>query len=142
MRKPIPAEFGMSDETRYDGLESYLSALKRQRPDVKPYEEDDWDWMDEGLDYLEDGQMGLAEMKFQELVLSQPNHFDGYEGLARVYLAVGRKREAEFLAAEALRLARKFVQEGDADPECVATIEGVARRVAEMPDEPEGAVSP
>jgi tetratricopeptide (TPR) repeat protein len=126
-------------EARFDDLASYIAAMRKQRPDVRPYEEDDWDWMDEGLDFLEDGQFGLAEMKFQELALSQPNHFDGYEGLARVYLATGRKREAEFMLAEALRLARKFVEGGDADPECVGVLEGIGRQIAGMPDEGEGA---
>jgi len=142
MTTPRRSERSASEGTRHDNLEDYLSALKEAKPDVKPYEEDDWDWMDDGLDFLEDGQFDLAEVKFQELVLSQPNHFDGYEGLARVYLAVGRKREAGFMADEALRLARTFVQDGDADPECVNVIESVRRQIADLPDEPAPSESP
>lgn len=122
------------DETRYDDLAAYLAALKRRHPDVHPYEEDDWDWMDEGLDFLDDGQYEMAEMRFQDLALSQPNFSDGYEGLARLYLAVGRKREALFLADEALRLARDYLDRGDIAPDVHDAIVALRREIAAMPD--------
>ena len=122
------------DETRYDDLATYTAALRRRYPDVRPYEDDDWDWMDEGLDFLEDGQYEMAEAKFQELVLSQPNFMDGYEGLARVYLAVGRRREAEFLVAEALRLSREYLDRGDIPLSAHENIVALGREIEAMPD--------
>jgi tetratricopeptide (TPR) repeat protein len=125
------------DETRYEDLAAYMAALKRMYPDIRPYEEDDWEWMEEGLDLLDDGQYGMAELRFQELVLSQPNFMDGYEGLARVYLAVGRKREAVFLVEEALRLAREYLDRRDIAPADHETIVALHREIEAMPDQPE-----
>jgi tetratricopeptide (TPR) repeat protein len=125
------------EEARYENLNVYMAALKRLRPDIHPYLEDDWDWMDDGLDYLEDGQYKMAEAKFQELVLSQPNFIDGYEGLARVYHAIGRKQEAAFLVEEAMRLAREYLGSGDITPSLYETIAALQREIAAMPDVPE-----
>jgi len=69
-----------------------------------------------GMNLLEMGRFGLAENKFQKLILSQPNHFDGYDGLARVYAKTGRLEEARILMDHALELASHFVDEGESGP--------------------------
>lgn len=125
------------DDTRYDDLAAYLVAMKRRRPDVHPYKEDDWDWMDEGLDYLDDGQFDMAEMRFEELTLSQPNFSDGYEGLARLNMAVGRKKEAMFLVDEALRLAKEYLDRGDLPSSVCEAIAELRAQIVAMPDEGE-----
>lgn len=125
------------DEKRYDDLASYMADLKRRYPDVHPYEEDDWEWMDEGLDLLDDGRFDMAEARFQELTLSQPNYMDGYEGLARVYLAVGRKREAAFMVEEALRLSLGYLQQGDTTAAEHEALDALRREVEAMPDQAE-----
>jgi tetratricopeptide (TPR) repeat protein len=122
------------DDTRYDDLGSYMAALKVRFPEIRPYEEDDWDWMDDGLDYLDDGQCGLAELTFQQLVLSQPNFPDGYEGLARVYLVSGRKVEAVFLVDEALRLSSEYLGRGDITAAAHDAVVALRREILAMPD--------
>ena len=69
------------------------------------------------MELIEKGQFGLAENKFQKLMLSQPDHFDGYEGLARVYAKTGRMEKARMLMDYALELASRFVDEGTMDSE-------------------------
>jgi tetratricopeptide (TPR) repeat protein len=125
------------DDTRYSDLGSYLSALKVRFPEIRPYEEDDWDWMDDGLDYLDDGQYGLAELTFQQLVLSQPNFPDGYEGLARVYLSSGRKAEAVFLVEEAVRLSGEYLERGDITAAAHDAVVALRQEILAMPDQPE-----
>lgn len=124
----------MIDSSRHGDLESYMAAIRARYPEIRPYAEDDWDWMDEGLDYLEDGQLEMAEMIFQQLVLSQPNFPDGYEGLARVYLSMGRKAEAVFLVEEAVRFAGEYAGRGDISPDAHESIVELRRDILSMPD--------
>ena len=91
--------------------------VRKRHPKIRALEEDDSDWRDEGMNLLEMGRFGLAENKFQKLILSQPDHFDGYEGLARVYAKTERLEEARMLMDYALELALHFVDEGTMDRE-------------------------
>src|SRR6266851_9357745 len=51
-----------------------------------PFEEEaDLDWWNDGLDALQANQLQRAEKIFKKLALAQPEHFDGYYGLAQVY---------------------------------------------------------
>ena len=92
--------------------------VRKRHPKIRAFEEEDSEWHDEGMDLLEMGRFGLAENRFKKLLLSQPDHFDGYEGLARVYAKTGRLEEARMLMDYALELASHFVAEGtmDRDP--------------------------
>ena len=101
--------------------ERFLKGLREQFPDIKPYGEDDWDWTwgDEGLEFLEVGDFGMAELKFQQLIASQPGHPDGYEGLALVYKKMQRKREAGILIDEAIRIARSLLEKGHMDQDAL-----------------------
>ena len=47
-----------------------------------------------------------AKQKFKEMIVSSPNDFSGYEGLALVYKAQGKMAEALFLMVETIRLAQ------------------------------------
>ena len=99
--------------------DKFLKGLREQFPDICPYGEDDWDWTwgDEGLEFLEAGDLGMAELRFQQLIAAQPKHPDGYEGLALVYKQLQRKREAVILIDEAVRLAGILVEKGHIDSE-------------------------
>jgi len=65
--------------------EQFLAMLRYEMPHIKTHLEDDWDWYIEGMEFLRNGELERAETKFKALILSQQQHHDGYEGLARVY---------------------------------------------------------
>ena len=97
--------------------EQFLAMLRQELPHIKTHQEDDWDWYVEGMEFLRNGELEKAKKKFKALILSQPQHHDGYEGLARVYLVKGRLEEALFLMDEAIKLAEKFLKDGSLDVE-------------------------
>ena len=59
---------------------------------------------------MEGGDYPLAEYKFEQLIVSQPDHFEGYEGLALAYQAEDRKSEAIILIDHAVKLAKIFLK--------------------------------
>jgi tetratricopeptide (TPR) repeat protein len=97
----------------------YLQRIQREFPHIRPYEEDDFEWVNEGLKLLENGKLVEAETKFKMLVLSQPHHTDGYEGLAKVYLQMKRKEEANFFIDLAIEKAKAAIASGEMDPEAL-----------------------
>jgi len=110
-------------------LEKFLKKLRQEIPYIKAHEEDDWDWYNEGIKFLERGELEKAEKKFKELILSQPEHHDGYEGLARVYMRKGRLEEALFLIEEAIKLAEKFLEEGSLDIEVLEELKQLREEI-------------
>jgi hypothetical protein len=50
------------------------------------------------------------------LVVSQPQHSDGFEGLAKVYTKMKRITEAKYFMGLAIEKAEKSVQLGETDP--------------------------
>ena len=67
-------------------LEENLRRMRKELPNIRPFEEeDDLNWWNDGLDALEANQLQRAEKIFMKLALAQPEHFDGYYGLAQVY---------------------------------------------------------
>ncbi len=113
--------------------EQFLKMLRQEIPYIKAHEEDDWDWYNEGMGLLKKGEFEKAEKKFKELILSQPEHHDGYEGLARVYMMKGRLKEALFLIGEAIQLAEKFLKDDSIDIEVLEELkqlrEEIKRRI-------------
>ncbi len=118
---------------------SYLKGLRTQFPDIAPYGEDDWDWTwaDEGYQFLETCDFGMAELTFQRLIVARPSDPDGFEGLAMVYKALGIRREAAVLIDEAVKLAEKAVHKDRMDPEALADIREMQRQIHEMPEVPD-----
>ncbi len=100
-----------------EDIAAFRLRVRKRHPKIRAFEEDDAEWHAEGTGAFEAGRFGLAENKFQKLILSQPNHFDGYEGLARVYAKTGRLEEARMLMDHALELAAHFIKEGTMDHE-------------------------
>jgi len=92
----------------------------------------DWTWADEGYQFLEACDFGMAELTFQRLIAARPRDPDGYEGLAMVYQALGIRAQACLLIDEALRLARQRVAEDALDPEALDEICAAQRRIHAM----------
>lgn len=98
-------------------LEPYLRQIRQEWPHIKPFEEEDnLYWWDEGMEALQANELPLAEAIFEKLIVAQPEHFDGYQGLAQVYQRRGWLPQARLFADEALRLAQAFLHDGSLDP--------------------------
>jgi len=126
------------DDVKILDTESYLKGLQEQFPDVKPYGEDDWDWTwaDEGYQFLEACDFGMAELTFQRLIVARPQDPEGFEGLALVYQALGIRAQALALIDEAVRLAEVRVAEDRLDADALNEMREEQRRILELPDRP------
>jgi tetratricopeptide (TPR) repeat protein len=89
---------------------NYIKRIRKEINYLKPHENDDLEWYEEGLSLLDAGRLIEAEQKFKELIVSQPDAQDGYEGLALVYERLGRKDEALYFIREAFNRAKKFIK--------------------------------
>jgi tetratricopeptide (TPR) repeat protein len=110
-------------------IERFLAELKQRHPNIRPHEEDDDDWWQEGMRMLGSGNLEGAEKKFEQLILAEPEHHDGYEGLALVCQQRERKDQALYLIEHALTLARGFFEEGTLDQEILDEIEEEKREI-------------
>jgi len=104
-----------------DNLKGFVKKLLKKYPDIRPSKEDDWDWTwaDDGYELLEAQDYLQAESKFEQLIVSQPDAFDGYEGLALTYQAQGRKSEAEILIDHAVKIATRSLKNDAIDREAL-----------------------
>lgn len=95
-------------------LQAHLDRLRQEFPNIRPFEEeDDINWWNDGLAALNANRLLLAERFFKKLTLAQPEHFDGYYGLAIVYHRRHRLADAILFADESVRLAEAMPSEGD-----------------------------
>ncbi len=113
-------------------IERFLAQLKRKHPHLRAYEEDDLDWWEDGMTMLELGDLKGAEKKFEQLILAEPEHHDGYEGLAMVYQRKGKKEEALLLIEHALTLAKGFFEDGTLDQEILDEMEEKKQKIFKM----------
>ncbi|MFU8780026.1 MAG: hypothetical protein ACNA71_03255 [Kiritimatiellia bacterium] len=120
---------------RDEVLVDYVAGLYRQFPDIRPYDMDDWDfsWADDGYQFLEGCDFGMAELTFQRLIAARPDDPDGYEGLALVYQATGVREWAVLLIDEAVRLADERVKADLLDQEVLGDIVAARDRIHAMP---------
>ena len=87
--------------------------MRQEFTDIRPFaEEDDLFWWEEGKAALEADQLERAEKIFKKLALAQPEHFDGYYGLAQVYQRQHQLPRAIIFADEAVRLAAAMPADG------------------------------
>lgn len=110
----------------------YLEQIRKEIAYIKPHENDDLEWYNEGMALLRNGQLEAAELKFKELTMSQPKHHDGCYGLALVYQKLGRKDEAVFFMQEAIDRAKAFLSEGTLDQEVVDWLEEELGEIQQM----------
>ncbi|MEL6385177.1 MAG: hypothetical protein AAFQ89_22480 [Cyanobacteria bacterium J06626_18] len=96
-----------------------LQALQTEFPTVEPLSIDSIDAYNEGNDLIKSKKYYKAKQIFKTLIVSAPDDFYGYEGLAKVYKAQGKTTEALFMINEALSLAQPQVAGGSVDIEVV-----------------------
>lgn len=98
-------------------LAAHLDRMRKEFPHIRPFaEEDDLHWWNDGLDALNANRLPRAETIFKKLALAQPEHFDGYFGLAQVYQRRGQLAAAILFADESVRLAEVMMPNGTLDP--------------------------
>ena len=61
--------------TSPENIAAFRLWVRKRHPKIRAFEEDDLEWRDEGMNLLEMGRFGLAENKFQKLILSQSVYF-------------------------------------------------------------------
>ncbi len=105
----------------------FLAELRERHPHI--HEGDDEDWWEEGMKLIKSRDLPAAQTKFEQLIVAEPWHHDGYEGLAMVYRSLGKKKEALLLIEYALVLAKGFFEEGDLDQEILDEIEEEKRKI-------------
>ena len=113
-------------------IERFLTELEKRHPNIGAHEEDDDNWWQEGMRMLTSGDLKGAEKKFEQLILAEPEHHDGYEGLALVCREKGKKDQALLLIDHALALAMGFFEEGTLDQEILDEIEEEKRKILDI----------
>lgn len=113
-------------------IERFLAELKQKHPNIRAHEEEDDNWWQEGMRMLRSGDLEGAGKKFEQLILAEPEHHDGYEGLGLVCREKGKKNQALFLIDHALALAMGFFEEGTLDQEILDEIEEEKRKILDM----------
>lgn len=104
-------------------ISDYLEQFKKDYPDIRPFEEEeDIEWWNQGLELIEAGDLDAAEQTFKKLVLAQPNHADGFNGLGLVYAKKADRNAAELFLREAISRAQSMVDDGHMDVELLDVI--------------------
>lgn len=93
----------------------YLKKIQAQFAHITPDGEDDMEWWNEGLDLIDQNLLDKAEERFKMLVVSQPDNYDGYQGLALVYTKMNRLKEALYFSDLAVEKATQLNKEGYID---------------------------
>ena len=75
------------------------------------------------------GRLDEAEEIFKKLVLAQPEHSDGFNGLGLVYEEKGDHPKAALFLQEAISRAEQMVKDGDMDVEPLDMIRADLARV-------------
>ncbi|OHD11012.1 MAG: hypothetical protein A2086_10100 [Spirochaetes bacterium GWD1_27_9] len=84
----------------------YLEELKKEFPEIRAFDEDDFYWEQEAYDYLKQNDTENAGKIFKKLCLSQPAHHGGFEGLAFVYYKTGEKDKALWFMEKAIAITQ------------------------------------
>lgn len=100
----------------------YLEEIRKEYPGIRPSREDDMEWFDQGYELLQSDELDRAEQIFKKLSLSQPQHSDGFHGLALVYAKRKDRERALFFRREALQRAETMVKDGSMDEEALEMI--------------------
>jgi tetratricopeptide (TPR) repeat protein len=111
-------------------ISDYIEQCRKQYPDIRPFqEEDDIEWWNQGLDCIKAGDLDAAEETFKKLLLAQPDHSDGFNGLGLVYEKRKDWAKAELFLREAINKAEEMVKDGDMDAEVADMIRSDLDRV-------------
>lgn len=124
-------------------VSEHIAQFRKQYPHIRPFEEEeDTEWWNEGLDLMKTGKLDQAEDIFKKLVLAQPDHSDGFEGLGLVYEKRGESLKAEMFLREAACKIDTMVRAGSMDAIFVDRIRSDLNRVLSKQPSPAISQSP
>ncbi|NCS09355.1 MAG: hypothetical protein GPJ07_24235 [Microcystis aeruginosa G13-07] len=103
--------------------ENYIAEIIKEFPNLKAGEENDENWGNEGFEFLRSKNYERAETKFKMLTRSQPNHHEGFEGLAYLYYEIGNYQKAIWFMEKAIKIAREFLKDDSIDLEVIEEME-------------------
>ncbi|MCD4702097.1 MAG: hypothetical protein K8S24_09615 [Candidatus Aegiribacteria sp.] len=95
-------------------LSKIVEDFRLESPNIRAGEEDDWTWTNDAINLMSQGKLEEAETLLKKLILSMPDHHDGYEYLAELYLRMGNP-DAIPLIRKATQLAQGFYNEDTLD---------------------------
>lgn len=99
----------------------FLDEIKKEYSHIKPHEERD-EFHSFSSD-IERYELTEAEDFFKRLIQSQPEHHDGFWGLARVYKKKGERDKMVYFYDQAIKRAKEFLKENAIDLEVIKMIE-------------------
>lgn len=102
-------------------LSKIVEDFRLESPNIRAGEEDDWTWTNDAINLMSQGKLEEAETLLKKLILSMPDHHDGYEYLAELYLRMGNP-DAIPLIRKATQLAQGFYNEDTLDYEILIEI--------------------
>ena len=105
------------------GQKNYIVEIIKEFPNLKEGEENDDNWANEGFEFLRSKNYERAEIKFKMLTRSQPNHHDGFVGLAYLYSEIGDYQKAIWFMRKAIKIAREFLKDDSIDLEVIEEME-------------------
>ncbi len=112
-------------------FDDFLQKLQKDFSYIKSFEEDDDVIEKTGLKAFETGDFETAEKKFKELAVSQPNHHSGLEYLALLYSRTGKLELAATLQEEAIKIAKRFLEDDSIDTEVIEEMEENLKKIKE-----------
>ena len=105
------------------GQKNYIVEIIKEFPNLYEGEENDDNWANEGFEFLRSKNYERAEIKFKMLTRSQPNHHDGFLGLAYLYYEIGDYQKAIWFMGKAIKIAREFLKDDSIDLEVIEEME-------------------
>lgn len=112
----------------------FVAEIYREVTYIRENLEDDWTWMDEGLDLLEEGMFESAVIRFRELLVAQPEGLDAYEGLALTYRETGDRKRARYFIEQAIERARLAAESGAIDQDALNELYAERDAIFAMPE--------
>lgn len=106
----------------YEKCCSFLDEIKKEYNYIKPHYDPKGEFECYFLD-LERYELTEAEDFFKKLTQCQPEHHDGYWGLARVYKKKREKDKMIYFYDQAIKRAKKFLKYDSIDPDIIKMIE-------------------
>ena len=111
------------------GIMNYIEEIKKEFPEIMPGMQNDLEWAHQALDFLRKGNIAKAETIYKKLCLSQPQHHEGFAGLAHVYYFTGEKDKSQWFMKEAIKRAKEFLADGSIDPSIIEDLESIYDRI-------------
>lgn len=105
----------------YEKCCMFLDEIKKEYSHIKPHEERD-EFKSFSSD-IERYELTEAEDFFKRLIQSQPEHHDGFWGLARVYKKKGDRDKMIYFYDQAIKRAKEFLKENAIDLVVIKMIE-------------------